>query len=505
MLMALKPPKRQRPLIAIIGINDATETTDYLMPFGILRRSDVADVVLLATEPGPVKLYPALEVEPHATIATFDAQHPEGADYVIVPAMSRDDDPTVLQWLRSQAAKGATIIGVCAGAKVVGAAGLLDGKRATTHWYYLEELLEKHPAIRYVADRRLVVDQGVATTTGITASMPMALTLIEAIAGREKAEAVGRDIGLPHWDARHDSEAFQFTRPFALTAIRNTVAFWNREQLGIELTPGVDEVSLALVADAWSRTYRSRAVTFSRTDGAQQSRNGIRIVPDQVAASWPGERRLPALGDRQPARALDEALRWDYGPLRDAHSRFRRHAARISETTPVGGHSTCGEPLTTSAPGDLSKNLVGPICPMLRRGVATGRLRDFQSSLGAGPIRHYRSPLGARLAQLRVRVGRLRHWLATDGLGKFRPSLSCSVKRPAWIPSPAAGSCRPTSLKARVEGDTQVGPDENALMRRDGRLAQVDRVPLAPGRPDRRCRRGSGRRRRQKRMSSMRP
>ena len=307
-LTALKPPKRHRPLIAIVGINDATETTDYLMPFGVLRRSDVADVVLLATEPGPVKLYPALEVEPHATIAIFDAQHPEGADYVIVPAMSRDDDATVLDWLRSQAAKGATIIGVCAGAKVVGEAGLLDGKPATTHWYFVEELREKHPTIRYVANRRLVVDQGVATTTGITASMPIALTLVEAIAGRGRAEAIGRDIGLPHWDARHDSDAFQFTRPFALTAIRNTVALWNREQLGIELTPGVDEVSIALVADAWSRTYRSRAVTFSRTSGAQQSRHGVRIVPDEVVASWPGERLLPAIGDRQPARALDETL-----------------------------------------------------------------------------------------------------------------------------------------------------------------------------------------------------
>ena len=48
-IAALKPPKRQRPLIAIIGINDATETTDYLMPYGILRRADVADVVTLAT------------------------------------------------------------------------------------------------------------------------------------------------------------------------------------------------------------------------------------------------------------------------------------------------------------------------------------------------------------------------------------------------------------------------------------------------------------------------
>jgi transcriptional regulator GlxA family with amidase domain len=69
---------------------------------------------------------------------------------------------------------------------------LLDGKRATTHWYYLKELRGEHPTIRYVADRRLVVDGAVATTTGITASMPMSLTLIEAIAGRDKAQAVGR-------------------------------------------------------------------------------------------------------------------------------------------------------------------------------------------------------------------------------------------------------------------------------------------------------------------------
>jgi putative intracellular protease/amidase len=308
LLAALKPPKRQRPLIAIVGINDATETTDYLMPHGILQRADVADVALLATQPGTVTLFPALTVQPQATIAEFDRRHADGADYVIVPAMSRDDDPAVLEWLRSQAARGAVIVGVCAGAKVVAAAGLLDGKRATTHWYFLGELRKKHPALRYVADRRLVVDAGVATTTGISASMPMALTLIEAIAGREKAEAVGRDIGVPVWDARHDSRAFQFTRPFATTAIRNSLAVWNREELGIELAPGVDEVSLALVADAWSRTYRSRAVTFAATAAPQESRHGVRIVPDRIAANWPAATRLPTI-DQPPSRALDEALR----------------------------------------------------------------------------------------------------------------------------------------------------------------------------------------------------
>lgn len=307
-LAALKPPKRARPLVAVIGINDATEVTDYLMPYGILRRADVADVVLLATEPGPVRLYPALTVEPQATTAQFDAQHPDGADYVIVPAMSRNDDPAALAWIRKQAAGGAIVIGVCAGATVVGETGLLDGRRATTHWYFLKGLRKAHPEVRYVPDRRLVVDRGVATTTGITASMPMMLTLIEAIAGRDKAEAVARDLGLAAWDARHDSGAFRFNRPFALTVMGNTAAFWNRETLGLEITPGVDEVSLALVADAWSRTYRSKARTFSATPGPVRTRNGLRIVPDQVATTWDARRRLPAIGDRRPAQALDDAL-----------------------------------------------------------------------------------------------------------------------------------------------------------------------------------------------------
>ena len=317
-LAALKPPARaqprQRPLIAIVGINEGTETTDYLMPYGILRRADIADVTALATRPGPVALYPALTVEPQATIAEFDARHPGGADYVIVPAMRRDDDPAVLQWLKQQSAKGATIIGVCAGAKVVAAAGLLDGRRATTHWYYLDAMLGRHPAIRYVADRRLVVDRGndsrgaVATTTGISASLVMSLTLIEAIAGRAKAEETARSLGVAAWDARHRSDAFRLTRGFALTALGNTLAFWSHEELGLALTPDMDVVALALVADAWSRTYRSGVATFAVALGAVTTRSGLRIVPDQVRAPWPAETRLPAIG-RHAQNDLDNALR----------------------------------------------------------------------------------------------------------------------------------------------------------------------------------------------------
>ncbi|MCD6671871.1 MAG: DJ-1/PfpI family protein [Burkholderiaceae bacterium] len=309
MLEALQP-KRQRPVVAAVGLNDATETIDYVVPTGILRRADVADVLMLATSTGPVRLYPALNaVEPDATISEFDAAHPEGADYVIVPAMSRDDDPAVLAWLRQQSSKGAIVIGVCAGAKVVGAAGLLDGKRATTHWYYLKDLLERSPTIDYVADRRFVIDGRVATTTGITASLPMMLTLIEAIAGREKAAAVARELGVDRWDARHASGAFRFTRSFASTVLGNTLAFWNRDEFGIALEPGIDEVSLALVADAWSRTYRSRAVTFAASTSAIVTAHGIRILPGRNMEDWPEDHIVSIFPDQPPAAALDRSLR----------------------------------------------------------------------------------------------------------------------------------------------------------------------------------------------------
>jgi len=305
-LIRLKPPKRPRPLIAIIGINEGTETNDYLMPFGILSRAGIGDVVALATAPGPVTLFPVLKAAPDATIAQFDTSHPDGADYVIVPAMQRDDDAAALAWIKSQAAKGATVIGVCAGAKVVANTGLLDGKRATTHWYYLKGFRDNHPALTYAPDRRLVVDDRVATTTGISAAMPAMLTLIQAIAGREKAESVAHDLGLAGWDARHDSDAFIFNRQFALTAMGNMLAFWKHEKFGLPIWPGMDDVALALVADAWSRTYRSRAVTFSDTVEAVTMRSGMRIYPE--AADWRSEMQLPPLSDIKPAQALDRAL-----------------------------------------------------------------------------------------------------------------------------------------------------------------------------------------------------
>ena len=99
---------RARPLIAVVGLNAGTEVTDFVVPYGILTHAGVADVMALATGPGPIKMRPALVIEPHATIEQFDQRFAQGADYVIVPAvaMGRHNDPVLRK--RARKSLGAT-------------------------------------------------------------------------------------------------------------------------------------------------------------------------------------------------------------------------------------------------------------------------------------------------------------------------------------------------------------------------------------------------------------
>ena len=192
---AMRPPKRARPVIAVLALNEATEVTDLLVPYGVLQRADVADVTVVAERAAPVPLHPfsalgrgpeLLRIEPQSTARDFDERYPDGVDYVVVPAMEPRNNQFVMDWILAQQRKGAKIFSVCAGSLTLAAAGLLDGRRATTHWAYIRDLRKAHPTMQWVQDRRYVADNGISTSTGITASIPATVALVEAIAGRRK-------------------------------------------------------------------------------------------------------------------------------------------------------------------------------------------------------------------------------------------------------------------------------------------------------------------------------
>jgi putative intracellular protease/amidase len=314
---ALRPPKDQRPLIAIITLNDATEVTDLLVPYGVLSHANVADVIVLAEHAKPVRLHPfsalgrgpeLLRVEPQATTRTFDERYPDGADYVVVPALEPRNDQHVMDWIVSQHGKGAKIFSVCAGSLTLAAAGLLDGRPATTHWAYIDALREAHPTMQWVPDRRYVAADGISTSTGITASIPVTVALVEAIAGRSKAEQLARTLGVANWDARHRSSAFQLTWEHQKTFLRNWLSFWRRETIGVPVSEGVNEIVLALTADVYARTALSAVTTIGTSGKGVRSRHGLLIHANRSAPAAAVDHMLPALRSDSPAATLDKEL-----------------------------------------------------------------------------------------------------------------------------------------------------------------------------------------------------
>ena len=305
-IAALKPPKRQRPAIALVAAKDGTEVADFLTAYGVLKESGVADVTVVADRQGAIRLYPnTLKAEAQATVAEFDAAYADGADYVVVPALEQPYNPAIIAFLKAQQEKGATIVSICNGSLTMADAGLLDGRKATGHWYSIKQIRKAHPSMQWVRDRRYVVDRGIATSTGITASLPLMTTLVEAIGGRAAAEQLAARIGLDNWDARHKSSAYQLTLEHRKTFIRNKLSVWRDEAVGITLIDGVDEIALGLMVDAYSRTELTELIAANGASGQVQSRRGLQLQFDAPTQRVAFVVEPP---HDQPARVIDREL-----------------------------------------------------------------------------------------------------------------------------------------------------------------------------------------------------
>ncbi|ATY31108.1 transcriptional regulator [Sphingomonas psychrotolerans] len=296
---------RTKPLVAIVGLNEGTIISDFCIPFGVMARSGVADVVSVSVRPGPVKMQP-LTFQLQATVDEFDERHPEGADYIFVPAVENDNDPGLLQWIKAQAGKGCTVISICYGAMVVANTGLFDGHRATSHYSNESMRVTRFPNVMWQKNIRYVADGKVVSSAGVSASMPTSIALVEAIAGPAKAAQVARDVGIDGWSSKHDSDAFQSDPGNADMPGRDAKP---QVTLGIPVKVGDDEIALALTAESYSRTGNTMAFAVAASKAPLRLAHGLVVLPDLVAGGPKSvDRTLAPLEAHQATRALDIAL-----------------------------------------------------------------------------------------------------------------------------------------------------------------------------------------------------
>lgn len=155
------------------------------------------DFKVCAAEAGPLRTTAGFEIAVRHGIADL-----EDADIVIVPSWrdpAERPPEVMLQALRAAHAKGACVVGLCLGAYALAEAGLLDGRRATTHWAYAQDFSARYPAVRLDPDVLYVEEGGVVTSAGTAAGIDCCLYLLRQRFGSEVANGVARRLVVaPH-------------------------------------------------------------------------------------------------------------------------------------------------------------------------------------------------------------------------------------------------------------------------------------------------------------------
>jgi transcriptional regulator GlxA family with amidase domain len=147
----------------------------------------------------------------------------------------------LIAWLKQQAATARRTTSVCSGALLLAEAGLLEGRRATTHWTCTELLARRHPGILLEPDRIFVRDEMIWTSAGITAGIDLALALIEEDLGQEVARRTARQLVVHHRRGGGQSQHSELIDLGGLNGRFGKLLDWARERLGENL--GVERLA----------------------------------------------------------------------------------------------------------------------------------------------------------------------------------------------------------------------------------------------------------------------
>jgi transcriptional regulator GlxA family with amidase domain len=195
------------------------------------------------------------------------------------------ENPVLIDWVQQRATRARRVASVCTGAFVLAAAGLLDGRRAVTHWKDCARLAQRFPAVHVEPDPIFVRDGTVWTSAGVTAGIDLALALVEEDLGREVALAVARFLVV--FLKRPGGQA-QFSAALASQAAEHkfgALHHWITDHLG-------DDLSLSVLADQAAMSERSFSRHYAEATGQTPAR-AIERLRIEAARRLLAESRLP--------------------------------------------------------------------------------------------------------------------------------------------------------------------------------------------------------------------
>ncbi|MGR9115576.1 MAG: GlxA family transcriptional regulator [Gammaproteobacteria bacterium] len=184
------------PFVESLDVTGPLEVFSFAnmaMKSGGLVDQPVYQIELFAENPGPIKTLSGLEIV--ATRSYLDFQ--DDIDTLFIPGGNTTAElanTELLAWINVMATKVRRLASVCIGAFILAECGLLDQRRATTHWGFCNTLRLKYPSVKVEPDKIFICDGDIYTSGGITAGIDLALSMVEEDWGHELALYVARDL-----------------------------------------------------------------------------------------------------------------------------------------------------------------------------------------------------------------------------------------------------------------------------------------------------------------------
>jgi putative intracellular protease/amidase len=340
-------------VVAVVVGKTGSVVSDVLLPYEAFARSPRFFVYTVSERRAAAPLSGGVQLVPERTFADVDARAAPEPDVIVVPAVVDpvgSNEAALRGWLTRQAGRGAYILGVCAGVKVLAASGLLDGRRATSFWKNLGSLREDYPRVRWMAGQRYVEDGRIITTAGVTSGLVGALRVVELLAGSAEAETAGRALAYPGWSPGAPTTIVEqrlaiSDLPYALNA-----AFpWFRPVVGVGLVDGVAESDVAAVFEVYAGTsFATRTVPIG-PGRTVTTKHGVLLLTEPADDTAPTVDRLIVPGVERPDPAL---ARWAAGRDLDVTV---PHATRVAGEFPfdpvlrdLAGHADQATARTTA-------------------------------------------------------------------------------------------------------------------------------------------------------------
>lgn len=332
-------PSSSGPIVvAVVLGSSGTIGSDAMAPYEVFADSPRFSVYTIAASGAPAPVDGGPAIVPTYTFADSAAGVAPPPDVVVVPAVTTPDGPeeaALRTWIVQQSRKGAHILGICAGARILAATGLLRGRAATSHWSWLDPLKDQHPEVHWVAGQRFVQDGLITTTAGITSGIPGALRVMKDLAGEAEAARVGQLVDYPGWSPTQSTDIP--VQSFALSDLPvglNAVVPWLRPTVGIALHDGIGEIDLASAFEVYTVSYPARTIPLTATGTVTTKHGMVLVTPtsrdappltrllapgaggtaavDPRLQAWAAQQHLPVDAIRGPAGAVgfDGALEY---------------------------------------------------------------------------------------------------------------------------------------------------------------------------------------------------